>query len=263
MTHDAFPVGDIAPRQEARLRGFEILPAIDVREGRVVRLAQGDYARETRYADDAFALARAYADAGARSLHLVDLDAARIGGYTLHALVGRIARDTGLRVQTGGGVRSAGDVESLLEAGAARVVLGTVAVTQPTTVLEWIERFGAERICVAIDVRCEAGGRWYAATHGWTTGAAEDALPLIGKLATGGLRHLLSTDIARDGMLSGPSLGWYAELRERVPELRVQGSGGIGTLADVRALRSVGCSEAIIGRALLEGRFELRDALAC
>ncbi len=266
MTRDSV-VALVAPpgpsSMQVHIDGFTIYPAIDVRDGRVVRLAQGDYARETRYGDDPFALACAYAEAGARWLHLVDLDAARTGGFTLHALVERMGRETGLELQTGGGVRKIEDIAGLLGAGAARVVVGTLAVTQPETLVEWLARFGPERICAAIDVRRDATGRWCAATHGWTASDAVDALPLIEVLATGGLRHVLSTDIARDGMLCGPALDWYGELGERVPSVQVQGSGGVRDLADVGALRTAGCSGAIIGRALLEGRFELRDALAC
>ena len=244
-------------------RDFTVYPAIDVRDGRVVRLAQGDYARETRYGEDPFAVARAYAGSGARWLHLVDLDAARAGGYTLQALVGRIAGETGLKVQTGGGIRSDADVEALLDAGATRVVIGTLAVTHRSKVVEWLARFGPEQICIAIDVRRDARVRWCAVTHGWTVSDATDALALIEDLAASGLRHLLSTDVERDGMLSGPALDWYVELSARVPGVAVQGSGGVTELTDISALRSAGCGGAIIGRALLENRFELRDALVC
>src|SRR5262245_27747058 len=128
---------------------FTVYPAIDVREGRVVRLAQGDYARETRYDADPYALAMRYADAGARFLHLVDLDAARSGGYTLEPLLRDIAKDGRLQVQTGGGVRGIDDVQRILDAGAARVVVGSLAVKEPERVAEWLQRFGAQRVTVA------------------------------------------------------------------------------------------------------------------
>ncbi|MEO6065574.1 MAG: HisA/HisF-related TIM barrel protein, partial [Lysobacterales bacterium] len=192
----ATPAGRAAEPCE---RDFSVYPAIDVRAGQVVRLAQGDYARETRYYDDPFQLACEYAKVGARWLHLVDLDAARIGQYSLLPLVGKLSREAALEVQTGGGVREQADVEALLTAGAARVVIGTLAVTHTATVVEWIKHFGADRICVAVDVRRDATDRWYAATHGWTASAEAEALPLITYLAENGLRHLLSTDIARDG----------------------------------------------------------------
>ena len=139
---------------------FTLYPALDLRGGRVVRLAQGDYARETQYGDDPLPRAAAFAAAGARWMHLVDLDAARAGGYTLAPLLADIARDTGLQVQTGGGVRSREDVLRILEAGASRVVVGSLAVREPEAVAAWLAEFGGERITVALDTRQDADGTW-------------------------------------------------------------------------------------------------------
>jgi len=239
---------------------FIAYPAIDVREGRVVRLRQGDYAQETRYADDPFALAARYAATGAQWLHLVDLDAAKAGGYTLLPLLSRLVNETGLRVQTGGGVRSAEDVERLLEAGAARVVIGSLAVTSSVRVADWISRFGNERIVIALDTRHEAGV-WTLPTHGWTTGTSLDLDQALQFYADRGLRHLLSTDIARDGMLAGPNLALYQHIRTIAPVLEVQASGGVRDLADVIAARGVGCGGVVLGRALLEGKLDLGQAL--
>ena len=241
---------------------FTCYPAIDVREGRVVRLRQGDYARETRYDADPFAQAMAYADAGARWLHLVDLDAAREGGYTLAPLVRRIADDGRLQVQTGGGVRTLEDIERLIEAGAARVVIGSLAVEDPERVARWMEAVGSERIVVALDVRND-DGRWVPATRGWTNNAETNALDLLAFHRDRGLRHLLCTDIARDGMLGGIDPGLYAALNACAPTVEVQASGGVRDVADVRNARDAGCAGAILGRALLEGRLSLREALAC
>ncbi|KGQ18473.1 1-(5-phosphoribosyl)-5-[(5- phosphoribosylamino)methylideneamino] imidazole-4-carboxamide isomerase [Lysobacter dokdonensis DS-58] len=241
---------------------FTCYPAIDVRDGCVVRLRQGDYAQETRYDADPLARAMAFADAGATWLHLVDLDAARVGGYTLAPLLRRIADGGRLQVQTGGGVRTSDDVAALLDAGAARVVIGSLAVETPARVVRWIERFGAERIVVALDVR-EEDGRWLPATRGWTQTAGSDALGLLSFYRDQGLRHLLCTDIARDGMLSGTDPALYAALRACAPSVAVQVSGGVRDLDDVRAARGAGCGGAILGRALLEGRFDLAEALAC
>jgi phosphoribosylformimino-5-aminoimidazole carboxamide ribotide isomerase len=242
---------------------FQRYPAIDVRDGRVVRLAQGDYARETRYGDDPLALIRAYANDGADWLHLVDLDAARAGGYTLAPLLRQIAGSTGLRVQTGGGVRSRDDVAKILDAGAARVVVGSLAVRQTDIVLGWIAEFGAERITVALDARQDEAGVWRLPVHGWTETAAETLDELAVRFAQGGLIHLLSTDIARDGMLSGPNLSLYRHLRAIAPSLQVQASGGVRELADITDARAQGCAGIVLGRALLEGRFSLPEALAC
>lgn len=237
------------------------IPAIDVREGRVVRLAQGDYARETRYPADPVALALAYADAGASVLHLVDLDAARAGGYTLLPLLQALAADGRLAVQTGGGVRSEDDVQRILDAGAARVVVGSLAVREPARVAQWLARFGAERIVLALDARQDAGGGWRLPVHGWTEAADASLDTLLALYADAGARHLLCTDIDRDGMLSGPNLALYREIASRWPKLALQASGGVRDAADVRAAAVAGCAGIVLGRALLEGRFTLADAL--
>lgn len=239
---------------------FELYPALDIRGGRVVRLRQGDYAQETRYADEPLAAARAHAEAGARWLHLVDLDAARVGGYTLAPLLREIREQTGLRVQTGGGVRSEADVEAILDAGAARVVVGSLAVREPARVARWLGRFGAERLTVALDAR-EVDGEWRLPVAGWTADSGARLDELLARYADAGLRHLLCTDIACDGMLAGPNLGLYRRVLARVPAVAVQGSGGVRDAADVRALRDAGCAGAVLGRALLEGRLRLDDAL--
>jgi phosphoribosylformimino-5-aminoimidazole carboxamide ribotide isomerase len=242
---------------------FTVYPAIDIRHGRVVRLRQGDYAQETRYADDPFALAMRYADAGARWLHLVDLDAARQGGYTLRPLLERIAGDGRLQVQTGGGVRSEDEVRALREAGAARVVIGSLAISQPRRVAGWLQAFGSDALTLGFDVRRDEAGAWRPATHGWTQTAEFTLDALLGEYADAGLRHVLCTDIARDGTLAGPGFELYAWLRDTAPDLRVQASGGVGALDDVRRARECGCAGVVLGRALLEGRFALEEALAC
>ncbi|MCI2246435.1 1-(5-phosphoribosyl)-5-[(5-phosphoribosylamino)methylideneamino]imidazole-4-carboxamide isomerase [Xanthomonas sp. PPL568] len=242
---------------------FVVYPALDIREGRVVRLAQGDYARETHYGDDPLRRAQAFAEAGAQWMHLVDLDAARAGGYTLAPLLQRIRSETGLQVQTGGGVRSRADVQRLLDAGASRVVIGSLAVRDRESVLEWLGEFGPERITVALDSRQDAHGVWRLPVHGWTETSSLSLDALAGEYAAAGLVHLLCTDIARDGMLSGPNLALYAHLRQLAPTLAVQASGGIRDAADVRGAREAGCAGAVLGKALLEGRLRLDEALAC
>ncbi|WP_394696990.1 1-(5-phosphoribosyl)-5-[(5-phosphoribosylamino)methylideneamino]imidazole-4-carboxamide isomerase [Pseudoxanthomonas japonensis] len=245
------------------MTSFTVYPAIDVRDGRVVRLAQGDYARETRYERTPLDVALRYAVQGAEWLHLVDLDAARAGGYTLAPLLADIARHTPLKVQTGGGVRERDDVARILDAGADRVVIGSLSVREPETVLGWLAEFGSDRITVALDTRRDDAGVWRLPVHGWTETASETLDELAARYAAAGLRHLLSTDIARDGMLTGPNLDLYAHLRRTVPALAVQASGGVSAIADVGGARAAGCAGIVLGRALLEGRFTLPEALAC
>lgn len=241
---------------------FLLYPAIDVREGRVVRLRQGDYAQETRYTDEPLALAARYAEAGARWLHLVDLDAARAGGYTLAPLLAELKQRTRLNVQTGGGVRGEVDVEALLAAGADRVVVGSLAVREPGRVASWVSRYGAERITVALDTRRDAEGRWRLPVHGWTEEGGKELDVLAAAYAEVGLRHLLCTDISRDGMLSGPNFDLYRYLCQRFPRLAVQASGGVSAASDVAAAKALGCGGIVLGKALLDGRFDLSDVIA-
>jgi phosphoribosylformimino-5-aminoimidazole carboxamide ribotide isomerase len=242
---------------------FTVYPAIDVRDGRVVRLRQGDYAQETRYGIDPCGLARQYADAGARWLHLVDLDAARSGGYSLAPLLRRIVAETPLQVQTGGGVRSRADVDRLFEAGAARVVVGSVAVRDPRQVQAWIGDYGADRVTVALDTKVDEAGDWRLPLHGWTESEGHRLDDVLGGYVDAGLKHLLCTDIARDGMLAGPNIGLYRDIVQLAPGASVQASGGARDIGDVRDALAAGCAGIVLGRALLEGKVELGEALAC
>ena len=242
---------------------FTAYPAIDVREGRVVRLQQGDYARETRYPDDPLAVAMRYADAGARWLHLVDLDAARAGGYTLAPLLRSIADDGRLQVQTGGGVRDESAVAAMLEQGASRVVIGSLAVREPALVEDWLQRYGAARITIALDTRQDEAGVWQLPIHGWTESAELDLDACLRRYRDAGAQHLLCTDIARDGMMRGPNLELYRMIVARDEGFQLQASGGVRDVADIVAARDAGCSGAVLGRSLLEGGMTIEDALAC
>lgn len=241
---------------------FTVYPAIDVREGRVVRLHKGDYAKETRYPTEPLEVAVEYAEGGATWLHLVDLDAARAGGYTLMPLLRQIVSETPLSVQTGGGVRSKQDLEALLEAGATRVVIGSLAVTEPETAIGWIEEFGSDKITVALDARTGEDGSWVLPTAGWTSDTETDLAVLLNDYARSGLAHALCTDIGRDGTLAGPNLNLYTFLTRAVPEVAVQASGGTRHAADVRGVRKLGCAGVILGKALLEGRLSIGEAVA-
>jgi len=242
---------------------FDVIPAIDVRAGQVVRLRQGDYARQTTYADSPLATATRFSAAGARWLHLVDLDAARTGRYTLDALLSAIRTTTPLSIQTGGGVRSGADIERLLRLGAQRVVVGTAAVRAPEAALGWLRTHGAERFTLALDVIESSPGRWSLPVDGWTTPSTADLDEWLARFADAGLRHVLCTDIRRDGMLAGFNLPLYAQLAQRWPQLRLQASGGVRDARDIAAARDAGAGAAILGRAVLEGRLALAEALAC
>ena len=238
-----------------------LYPAIDVREGRVVRLQQGDYARETRYADDPFELASRYAAQGATWLHLVDLDAARDGGYAQLDLLARIKAATSLKVQTGGGIRDEAGVDALFAAGADRVVVGSLAIREPERVMNWLYRYGSQRITLALDASRTDDGDWQLPSHGWTRDSGVSLFALLGDYLNAGVRHVLCTDIARDGMLAGPALDLYGELLARAPQLQLQASGGIRSIEDIRAATTLGCAGLVLGKALLDGRFTLVEAL--
>lgn len=239
------------------------IPAIDLREGCVVRLRQGDYAAETRYQADPIELAQQYADAGASHLHLVDLDAARSGSSTQRALIGRIVQSSGMQVQAGGGVRCGDDIAALLDAGIARVVIGSLAVREPDRVIEWAGEFGADRLLIALDARVDANGNFLLPVAGWTETTTLTLEQRLDQFTAAGIDEFLCTDIDRDGMLSGPNVALYTALMARYPTARFHASGGLSSLDDLRALASAGCHAVVMGRALLEGRFTVAQALSC
>jgi phosphoribosylformimino-5-aminoimidazole carboxamide ribotide isomerase len=240
---------------------FTVIPAIDLRAGQVVRLRQGDYAQQTTYGADPRELAERYAAAGARWIHLVDLDGARSGNLDNLAVIAAIA-GSGLQLQAGGGVREEDDLKRLFDAGVRRVVLGSVAIRAPEQVAGWLADHGRERLTIALDTR-RREGRWSLPSAGWTEREARTLDELAPWYAAHGARHLLCTDIERDGMLAGFNLDLYRHLATTVPQLAVQASGGVRSLDDIRAARDAGAQGVILGRALLEGRFTLEQALAC
>jgi phosphoribosylformimino-5-aminoimidazole carboxamide ribotide isomerase len=239
-----------------------VYPAIDLRQGRCVRLSQGRFDQATAYAEDPLAAARGFAAAGAAWLHVVDLDGAKDGNAAQTSLIKRIAADSGLQVQTGGGIRSEEQINAYLDGGIARVVIGSLALTNPGLVAGWLDRFGRERVVLALDVRPGADG-WHVATHGWQKDSGKTPFEVIDGYGAANLRHVLCTDVARDGLLAGPNVALYREIHARYPELAVQASGGVSGLDDLRALREAGAAGAVVGKALYEGRLTLAEALAC
>lgn len=239
-----------------------IYPAIDLRGGRVVRLTEGKFDQEKSYGDDPLAVARGFQADGATWLHVVDLDGAKDPARRQTALVERLARESGLRVQTGGGIRDEAQVETLLAAGAQRVIVGSLAVKDPARVRGWFARFGPEKIILSPDVRADAAGVMRVAAAGWqeSTGVALDEF-LTGYLSAG-LIHILCTDISRDGKLTGPNTALYATLVKKFPSLQIQASGGVSSLDDLRGLKPTGSAGAIVGRALYEKKFTLKEALS-
>lgn len=239
---------------------MKLIPAIDIRDGRCVRLLQGDFDKETRYDADPVELAAHYRSLGAEWLHVVDLDGAAKGAPANLSLV-RAMRADGLRVQLGGGIRDAASLEQALEI-ADRVVIGSLTVTSPEHVTGWLETFGAERFALGFDVKIDAEGTPFIATHGWTQTSTLTLSEAIERFLPYGLVHMLCTDVARDGALAGPNVELYAECVKRWPSLAVQASGGIRDAADLEALAATGVAGAISGKALLEGRLQTDEIRA-
>jgi phosphoribosylformimino-5-aminoimidazole carboxamide ribotide isomerase len=241
-----------------------LIPAIDLRNGRCVRLYQGDFNAETRYDLEPHELLMRYRSLGASWLHIVDLDGAKNGILANRAIVLALASQNAVCVQVGGGVRSAEVVDDLIRHGVDRVVVGSAAVERPQEVAAWFARFGAERLCLAFDVKLDDSGVPRLRTRGWKESSTLSLWEAVDLYRPHGLRHVLCTDIERDGALTGPNLNLYAEAVRRYPDLEWQASGGVRHAADLAALAQVGAAAAVSGKALLEARItsqELRPFL--
>lgn len=239
------------------MRGFEVIPAIDLVEGKVVRLERGELARKTVYGDDPVAVAERWTELGARRLHVVDLEGAVAGEPRHHELIGEIARSAGVPVQVGGGIRTLEHLTALLGAGVDRVVVGTAALGDPSFLPDALRLCGGGLV-VSLDVR----GREVRAA-GWTEGTGEEVVAAAQRLAAEGVRRFMCTDIARDGMLAGPNVELLTEVAEAAG-VPVLASGGVSSTDDIRrlvALASRGIEGVIVGRALYTGDLELADAL--
>jgi len=237
---------------------MELIPAIDIRDGRCVRLLRGEFDRVTRYDVDAAELAARYRDMGARWLHVVDLDGAEQGRPVNLPTIERIRAIGGLRVQLGGGIRGERELEQALEL-ADRAVIGSLAVTAPEQTEAWLRTLGPERLTLALDVRLDADGTPRLTTHGWTRATALALDEAIERYSAAGLRHVLCTDVARDGALEGPNVELYRRCAERFPAVAFQASGGVRDARDLEALAAAGAAAAISGKALLEGRITTEE----
>ena len=234
---------------------MQLVPAIDLRGGQCVRLLQGRFDAETVYGSDPGVILERYRDLGARYVHVVDLDGARAGSQGNRAAIAALAQafaDTA--IQVGGGVRSREVAAELLGLGVQRIVVGSVAVTKPAVVQQWLREFGPDRIVLAFDVRLDDGGTPRLTTHGWEAQTEASLWDTVAGYLPHGALHVLCTDVARDGALSGPNLALYAEAVRRFPAIQWQASGGVSCGADLVALAATGAASVISGRALLENR---------
>ena len=244
-----------------------LIPAIDLRGGRCVRLYQGDFGAETRYEYSPRELLDKYRALGASWVHVVDLDGARDGVLANREVILDLAAQRAPKLQVGGGIRSAQIIEDLISSGVERVVIGSAAVERPDEAMEWTSRFGADRICLALDVRHDANGVPHVHTRGWKSGTAISLWKALQRYPDAAVRHVLCTDIERDGALTGPNLDLYRAAVRCFPRIAWQASGGVRDANDLSALARIGAAAAVSGKALLEERIRpeelrrfLRDA---
>lgn len=232
---------------------MRIIPAIDIIDGKCVRLTKGDYATQKTYRDNPLDVAREFEDHGIRYLHLVDLDGARSKHIVNHGVLRQITEGTSLQVDFGGGIKSDDDLRIAFENGAAQITGGSVAQQQPELFLQWLEHYGAERIILGADSHHRK-----IATQGWQKQSEEDVVDFIASFATKGVAYVICTDISKDGMLQGPSLELYREILSG-SDVRLIASGGITSMADLERLQAIGCEGAIIGKAIYEGHIQLKE----
>jgi phosphoribosylformimino-5-aminoimidazole carboxamide ribotide isomerase len=231
-----------------------IIPAIDIIDGKCVRLSQGDYAQKTVYNENPLEVAKQFEDAGLRHLHLVDLDGAKARKVVNWKVLQAIVTNTGLKVDFGGGLRTTEDVRKVLECGAAQITAGSIAVSDRETVLQWLTEFGAERIILGADAK---DGR--IATHGWLDDSGLDVLRFIDDYHRAGIRYVVCTDIAKDGMLQGPSTELYQHILAANKDVSLIASGGVSSIQDLHELKAAGLEAAIVGKAIYEGRITLKE----
>ena len=240
-----------------------IFPAMDLINGKCVRLLKGDFNAQTNYDADPMAVARDYAEAGAEWMHIVDLDGAKTGNAEQADLILKIANSANIKVQTGGGIRDLIQIKRLLNGGVNRVVIGSLAVTNPQMVRHWLRDLGPDAICLALDVNQGEDGEYRPATKGWTEMSQKTIWTVLSEYSGSGLRTILVTDIGRDGMQTGGNLDLYKRIQSEFPTLDLITSGGVGTLKHVQKLKTINPHGIIIGKALYEGAFTLSEAMAC
>lgn len=233
---------------------MRIIPAIDIIDGKCVRLSQGDYDQKTVYNENPLEVAKQFEAAGLKYLHLVDLDGAKAKKVVNWKVLETITSQTNLHVDFGGGLRTTEDVQTVFNCGAKQITAGSIAVNDRETVLAWISEFGAEKIILGADAK---NGR--VATHGWLDDSGLDAIEFIDAYQQEGIEYVVCTDIAKDGMLEGPSIELYKQILKKTAGLKLIASGGVSSFEDLMKLKEIGCEAAIIGKAIYEGKITLNE----
>lgn len=235
---------------------MQIIPAIDLIDGKCVRLTQGDYTQKKVYNEDPVEVAKMFEDAGLVRLHLVDLDGAKAGKVINWKVLENIANNTRLQIDFGGGVKQKADVECILHTGAALVTIGSLAVKNEALFSEWIEEYGADKFFLGADVKEEN-----IAIAGWTETTDMDVYGFINKYLAKGIVNIFCTDVSKDGLLQGPSVDLYKNIISKFPQIELTASGGVSTMADLHSLQSIGCKGVIIGKAIYEGKITLKNLM--
>lgn len=238
---------------------MEVIPAIDLLDGKVVRLLKGDFEQVTEYPDDPVQVAQRYNAAGMRSLHLVDLNGARSGIAAHLDIITEVTAVAGMSVQVGGGIRRLEQAQAMLAAGAKRAVVGSTAAQNPDEVITWLGELGSDSVVIGLDVALVPYGDPVVQTHGWTESSDQTLWHLLDKFMAAGGRDFLCTDISRDGTLEGPNMALYAECCRRYPAARVIASGGISGAQELAPLAATGVASVVTGKALLDGRLTLEE----
>lgn len=233
---------------------IKIIPAIDIIEGKCVRLSQGDYNQKKVYNENPLEVAKSFEDHGIEHLHLVDLDGAKSAKVVNYAVLEKIAGQTKLKIDFGGGVKSDEDIKKVLESGANQVTAGSIAVRNPETVYRWIQDYGPEKIILGADVRDRK-----IAINGWKEDSGLDLLEFLDQFTKRGVSTSICTDIAKDGMMSGSSIDLYSSILSEFPELKLIASGGVSSMDEVIELQDKGLFGAIVGKAIYEGQISLND----
>ena len=233
---------------------MEIIPAIDIINGACVRLTQGDYSQKTVYSSQPLDVAKKIEDQGIRTLHLVDLDGAKNGKITNLHVLETIAKHTNLQIDFGGGVKTADDVQQILNAGASWITIGSLAVKQPEVMTELIQTIGAEKFMLGADVKNE-----WLQIHGWIESTQVHVYEFIAQYLKQGVQRFFCTDISKDGMLEGPAVDLYKNIITQFPEIFFIASGGVSSMDDLYQLKACGCKAAIVGKAIYEGKISLAE----
>lgn len=241
---------------------MRVIPAIDLQDGKCVRLFKGDFEQSTEYSDDPASVASRFAELQTTDLHVVDLDGARSGTQHNHAIISAIAAESNMAIQVGGGIRDRVAVTRWLAAGVSRCVIGSLAITEPDMVKSLLVQYGGGHIVLALDVNIDEVGNPLVTTHGWTRPSNTTVFECIDDYRDVGLRHVLCTDVSRDGAMAGPNVDLYSNIMARFPDLQLQASGGIRNLQDLETLRARGIPAAITGRALLDGKISASEVVS-